>query len=45
MHPDIYGVPQSETRFLIYKMMKPVELLDRTNDFVQNYSSGMRHYV
>ncbi|MDD2835139.1 MAG: ATP-binding cassette domain-containing protein [Methanothrix sp.] len=42
MHADLYGVPKSEMRSQIDKMLELVELSDRCNEFVRNYSSGMR---
>jgi ABC-2 type transport system ATP-binding protein len=42
MHADLYGVPKSEMKSQIDKMLELVELSDRSNDFVRNYSSGMR---
>ena len=42
MHADLYGVPESEMKQQIDKVLELVELSDRGNDFVRNYSSGMR---
>jgi ABC-2 type transport system ATP-binding protein len=42
MHADLYGVPESEKNSQIKKVLELVELSDRSNDFVRNYSSGMR---
>jgi len=42
MHADLYGVPTSEKRSQIDKVLELVELSDRGNDLVRNYSSGMR---
>jgi len=42
MHADLYGVPKSEMRSQIDKMLELVELSDRSNEFVRNYSSDMR---
>jgi ABC-2 type transport system ATP-binding protein len=42
MHADLYGVPKSEMRSRIDRMLELVELSDRGDDFVRNYSSGMR---
>lgn len=42
MHADLYGVPKSEMRSQIDKVLELVELSERSNDFVRNYSSGMR---
>ncbi len=42
MHADLYGVPEPEMKQQIDKVLELVELSDRGNDFVRNYSSGMR---
>jgi ABC-2 type transport system ATP-binding protein len=42
MHADLYGVPTSEKKSQIDKVLELVELSDRSNDLVRNYSSGMR---
>ncbi len=42
MHADLYGVPESEMKLQIDKVLELVELSERGNDFVRNYSSGMR---
>ena len=42
MHADLYAVPESEMKPQIDKVLELVELSDRGNDFVRNYSSGMR---
>jgi ABC-2 type transport system ATP-binding protein len=42
MHADLYGVPKSEMKSQIDKMLELVELSDRSYDFVRDYSSGMR---
>ncbi len=42
MHADLYGVPASEKKSQIDKVLELVELSERSNDFVRNYSSGMR---
>ncbi len=42
MHADLYGVPISEKKSQIDKVLELVELSDRSNDLVRNYSSGMR---
>jgi ABC-2 type transport system ATP-binding protein len=42
MHADLYGVPRTEMRSRIDKMLELVELTDRGDDFVRDYSSGMR---
>jgi ABC-2 type transport system ATP-binding protein len=42
MHADLYDVPKSEMKLQIEKVLELVELSDRSDDFVRNYSSGMR---
>lgn len=42
MHADLYGVPASEKKSQIDKVLDLVELTERSRDFVRNYSSGMR---
>ncbi len=42
MHADLYGVPAPEKKSQIDKVLELVELSERSNDFVRNYSSGMR---
>ncbi len=42
MHADLYGVPEKEMKSQIEKVLDLVELSDRSNEFVRNYSSGMR---
>ncbi len=42
MHADLYGVPTSEKKSQIDKVLELVELSERSNDLVRNYSSGMR---
>lgn len=42
MHADLYGVPVSEKKAQIEKVLELVELSGRGNDFVRTYSSGMR---
>lgn len=42
MHADLYGVPESEERSQIERVLELVELSDRSNDQVRTYSSGMR---
>lgn len=42
MHADLYGVPESEERSQIERVLDLVELSDRSNDIVRTYSSGMR---
>ena len=42
MHADLYGVPESEMKLQIDRVLDLVELSDRSNDFMRDYSSGMR---
>lgn len=42
MHADLYGVPPGEQKEQIDKVLALVELEDRANDRVRNYSGGMR---
>jgi ABC-2 type transport system ATP-binding protein len=42
MHANLYGVPPSEQRGRIDKVLKLVELEDRADDILRTYSSGMR---
>jgi ABC-2 type transport system ATP-binding protein len=42
MHANLYGVPPSEQRSRIEKVLNLVELEDRANDILRTYSSGMR---
>lgn len=42
MHANLYGVPPSEQRTRIEKVLKLVELEDRANDILRTYSGGMR---
>jgi ABC-2 type transport system ATP-binding protein len=42
MHANLYGVPPSEQRGRIDKVLRLVELEDRANDVLRTYSSGMR---
>lgn len=42
MHVNLYGVPQSEQKSRIDKVLKLVELEDRADDILRTYSSGMR---
>lgn len=42
MHADLYGVPESEEKSQIERVLELVELSDRSNDIVRTYSSGMR---
>jgi len=42
MHANLYGVPVSEQRERIERILKLVELEDRANDLLRTYSGGMR---
>jgi ABC-2 type transport system ATP-binding protein len=42
MHANLYGVPASEQRERINRILKLVELEDRANDLLRTYSGGMR---
>lgn len=42
MHADLYGVPPSEQKTRIDKVLKLVELEARANDILRTYSGGMR---
>jgi ABC-2 type transport system ATP-binding protein len=42
MHANLYGVPTSEQKPRIDKVLKLVELEDRANDLLRTYSGGMR---
>ena len=42
MHANLYGVPQSEQKARIDRVLKLVELEDRADDILRTYSSGMR---
>jgi ABC-2 type transport system ATP-binding protein len=42
MHANLYGVPQSEQKARIERVLKLVELEDRADDILRTYSSGMR---
>lgn len=42
MHANLYGVPTSEQKERIERVLKLVELEDRANDILRTYSSGMR---
>jgi ABC-2 type transport system ATP-binding protein len=42
MHANLYGVPASEQKTRIDKILKLVELDDRANDLMRTYSGGMR---
>ncbi|MGE5188144.1 MAG: ATP-binding cassette domain-containing protein [Betaproteobacteria bacterium] len=42
MHANLYGVPPSEQRERIDRILKLVELEDRANDLLRTYSGGMR---
>ncbi|MGA9387943.1 MAG: ATP-binding cassette domain-containing protein [Candidatus Bathyarchaeia archaeon] len=42
MHANLYGVPSSEQKPRIERVLKLVELEDRADDILRTYSSGMR---
>ena len=42
MHANLYGVPASEQRERINRILKLVELEDRADDLLRTYSGGMR---
>jgi ABC-2 type transport system ATP-binding protein len=42
MHANLYGVPPSDQKGRIAKVLKLVELEDRADDILRTYSSGMR---
>jgi len=42
MHANLYGVPASEHRERIDRILKLVELEDRADDLLRTYSGGMR---
>ena len=42
MHANLYGVPASEQKDRINRILKLVELEDRANDLLRTYSGGMR---
>ncbi|MGD0644064.1 MAG: ATP-binding cassette domain-containing protein [Candidatus Bathyarchaeia archaeon] len=42
MHANLYGVPVSEQKERIDRILKLVELEDRANDLLRTYSGGMR---
>ncbi len=42
MHANLYGVPTSEHRDRINRILKLVELEDRADDLMRTYSGGMR---
>jgi len=42
MHANLYGVPASEQKDRINRVLKLVELEDRANDLLRTYSGGMR---
>jgi ABC-2 type transport system ATP-binding protein len=42
MHANLYGVPTSEHKPRIERVLKLVELEDRADDILRTYSSGMR---
>jgi ABC-2 type transport system ATP-binding protein len=42
MHANLYGVPSSEQKDRINRILKLVELEERANDLMRTYSGGMR---
>jgi ABC-2 type transport system ATP-binding protein len=42
MHANLYGVPASEQKERINRVLELVELEDRANDLLRTYSGGMR---
>jgi len=42
MHANLYGVPASEQKERIDRILKLIELEDRANDLLRTYSGGMR---
>jgi ABC-2 type transport system ATP-binding protein len=42
MHANLFGVPSSEQKERINRILKLVELEDRANDLLRTYSGGMR---
>jgi len=42
MHARLYGVPKEERKKRIEEVLKLVELEERANELVKNYSSGMK---
>jgi ABC-2 type transport system ATP-binding protein len=42
MHANLYGVPTSEQRERISRILKLIELEDRADDLLRTYSGGMR---
>jgi ABC-2 type transport system ATP-binding protein len=42
MHANLYGVPASEQKERISRILKLIELEDRANDLLRTYSGGMR---
>ncbi|MCX8153708.1 MAG: ATP-binding cassette domain-containing protein [Candidatus Bathyarchaeota archaeon] len=42
MHANLYGVPSSEQKSRIDRVLKLVELEDRADDIMRTYSGGMR---
>jgi ABC-2 type transport system ATP-binding protein len=42
MHANLYGVPASEQKDRINRILKLIELEDRANDLLRTYSGGMR---
>lgn len=41
-HAVLYGVPKEEKEGRIEELLRLVDLLDRKNDYVKNYSGGMK---
>ena len=42
MHANLFGVPSSEQRERINRILKLIELEDRADDLLRTYSGGMR---
>jgi ABC-2 type transport system ATP-binding protein len=42
MHANLFGVPSSEQKERINRILKLIELEDRANDLLRTYSGGMR---
>jgi ABC-2 type transport system ATP-binding protein len=42
MHANLYGVPASEQRERVNRILKLIELEDRADDLLRTYSGGMR---
>ena len=42
MHANLYGVPASEQRDRVNRILKLVELEDQADDLLRTYSGGMR---